>query len=240
MISLVGRRYDTAFVPIGDEAPAVYTIYTKGQRLFVGVFEGLGVLQDVVSRTDGRFGESAQHLGQFERARLASQSGQAREGAVVFHDLLNLKMQITKGSQLRKMRDDHHLVGAPQAPKFFPDRPADAPADALIYLVEDQGGDLVGACQHVLQGQHQARGLAARGDFYQRLEAFPGVGLHQELDLIQATPVEGNPRAVRQRQAFWVGPGLEIDRETGGGHVQVVQFGLDGLAHFFGGCFPFF
>lgn len=82
----------------------------------MAILISLGVLEDVVGRTDGPFGHLAEHLGQFESPGFTGKAGEAGESAAVLNDLLYLVMLVTEGSQLRQVRDHHHLVGAAQAP----------------------------------------------------------------------------------------------------------------------------
>ncbi len=127
----------------------------------------------------------AEHLGQFESAWFPGQFGHPGERAVLFDDLLHLEMLVAEDRQLRQVGDDEDLVGAPQLPQLFAHRAAHAPADALVDLVEDEGGHLVGTRQHVFERQHQAGGLAAGGDPCQRFQPLARVGRHQELDLVE-------------------------------------------------------
>ena len=122
-----------------------------------------------------------------------------------FDDLLHLEVLVAKGRQLRQVGDDHHLVLAAQTPQFFPDRPADAAADALVNFIEDERGNLVGTRQHILECQHQAGSLAAGGDLCQRFQAFARVRLHQEFHFVQPVAVKGEPGAIRQGHAFGSG-----------------------------------
>ncbi len=142
---------------------------------------------------ESALGDCAEHLGQFEGARFPGQFGHPGEGAVFLDDLLHLEMLVAEDGQLRQVGDDEDLVGAPQVPELFANRPADTAADALVDLVEDEGGHLVGAGEHVFEGQHQAGGLAAGGDPDERFQTLPGVGSDQEFDLVEAGAIKGNP-----------------------------------------------
>ncbi len=110
----------------------------------------------------------AEHLREFQHARIAVQFFDTGQGAALVHHLLDLVVLFTEGGQLRQMRHTEDLVITSQLPQFLSDDGAHAPANALIDLVEDQAGDLVGTSQDVLERQHQARGLASRGDLDQR------------------------------------------------------------------------
>src|SRR3989304_4316077 len=74
---------------------------------------------------------------------------------------------------------------AAQSPQLLADRHADAPADALIDLVEDQRRRLVGARQHVLEREHQPGRLTARRDLRPRLQSFADIPRNEKLRLFQ-------------------------------------------------------
>ena len=52
----------------------------------------------------------AEHLREFEQARLAVESFDARERAVALDQFLHLVMLVAEDSQLRKMRHAEHLM----------------------------------------------------------------------------------------------------------------------------------
>ena len=179
-------------------------------------------------------------MGQLQDAFFAFQEldlGGGAPGGDVFFDVQVLS---AIDGQLRQVGDAQHLVAAPEHLQFLADDAANTPADALVDLIENQGGNVVGLGQHVFERQHQARGLAAGGDLDQRLEAFAGVGGNQEFDAFQAGRGEGDAPAIRQRRTLRVGLVLEIDLETRSGHAQVAQLVFDGKFQFLGGGAAFF
>ena len=68
---------------------------------------------------------------------------------------------VAKGGQLGQVGDAQHFVPAAQLPELFTDHHTDSPADALVDFIKDQGRDVVGLGQNVLQRQHQPRCFAA-------------------------------------------------------------------------------
>ena len=90
---------------------------------------------------------------------------------------------------------------------------AHPPANALVDLVEDQGGDGIRPGQHVLEGQHQARGFAAGGDLDQRFSPSPGLGAIR--NSTWSSPfVEGHTAAHPTGTPCGIRLGLEIDAEA--------------------------
>ena len=115
-------------------------------------------------------------------ARRSSSVLDLRHGPAVTLQLLDAQMAVGIGRDLRQMRDAYDLVVARQAPQHPTDWIRRAPTDARIHLVEDERGRVVGACQHRLERQRDARHLAARGDAGQRARRLAGIGREQERD----------------------------------------------------------
>ena len=87
----------------------------------------------------------AEHLRKLEQARLPVEALDARQGAVALDEFLHLIMLVANGGQLREVGHTKDLVHAGEVPELLSHGHADAPTDALVDLVEDQGRDLVGA-----------------------------------------------------------------------------------------------
>ncbi len=92
-------------------------------------------------------------------------------------------MRVGETGQLRQMGHAEHLMlqsarpcTSRQTPQLLSHHRADSSADALVDLVEDERGSLVGAGKHGLERQHQARCLAAGGDLRHRLQRFARIG----------------------------------------------------------------
>src|SRR3990172_418050 len=89
-------------------------------------------------------------------------------------------MLLAKSSKLGKVGDTQHLVMARQAPKLVTDNTANPTTNPLVDFIEDQRGDIIGACQDVLQRQHQPGGLASGSDAYERFQPLPWIGRSEE------------------------------------------------------------
>ena len=144
-----------------------------------------------------------------------------------------MEVQIAIAGQLRQVGHAQHLVIAAcdaisdgQAPQLLADHAAHPPADAGVNLVKDEGRRAVGLGQHRLEGQHQARGLAAGGDAHQRLERLADVGRDQELDPVQAGRVKGHPPSLDVGPVVGIAPG-QVHAKAGAVHAQFLQLGLD-------------
>src|SRR6185503_6508272 len=118
-------------------------------------------LQQLMRGAESPFPHFAKHLREFEQARVAIETFDARQGAVALNELLHLIVFIAKRRKLRKMRHTKDLMQAREIPQFLTNGHTHASADALVNFVEDQGRNFVGVRQHVLQTQHQTRGLSS-------------------------------------------------------------------------------
>ena len=110
--------------------------------------------------------------------------------------------------------------GEPQA-----DRIGDRAADAGVDLVEHQRRRRAAVGQHHLQRQQETRQLAARGDLHQRTRPRAGIGLHPELDPVDA--VRSGAAGVARRSR-WRIRALELERREFRIHRLVERVG--GLA----------
>jgi hypothetical protein len=103
------------------------------------------------------------------------------------------QMLVGARGDLRRMRHRHHLDLAGQPRKPRADRVRHRAADAGIDFVEHQRGRRAAVGQHHLERQQEARQLAAGGDLHQRARLGARIGLHPELDAVDAL----RPRRVR-------------------------------------------
>ena len=87
---------------------------------------------------------------------------------------------------LRRMRDRDHLRALREPRQPHADGVGDRAADAGIDLVEHQRRRRAAIGQHHLERQQEARQLAAGGDLHHRPRPRAGIGLHPELDAIDA------------------------------------------------------
>ena len=118
---------------------------------------------------------------------------------------------------LRRMRHRHHLHlgGEPRQPRA--DGVGHRAADAGIDFVEHQRRRRAAIGQHHLERQQKARKFAAGGDLHQRSRPRAGIGLHPELDAVEAV------RAWRCRIAF------DLGRELRALELERLEFGIDRL-----------
>ena len=117
----------------------------------------------------------------------------------------------TRGN-LRKVGDSHHLHVAGHTFHHATYGDADVAADAGVYLVEDDGRQKVVRSEHALDGQHQARELAARRHLGQVAHGAATVGVEEELHGIVTQRAVGSGRR-------------QLDIEAGFGHAQFVEGG---------------
>ena len=131
-------------------------------------------------------------------------------------------MLVGARGDLRRMRHRHHLhlAGKPRQPRA--DRVRHRAADAGIDFVEHQRGRRAAIGQHDLERQQKARQLAAGGDLHHRARLGARIGLHPELDAVEALA----DRAI-------LAIGLDLRHELGALELQRRQFGIDGLVEFF-------
>jgi hypothetical protein len=101
------------------------------------------------------------HLGKFEQAFFTVYAFSGCDRTALNDMLLHAHMLFTKGSQLREVSNAYHLVLLRKITQLVTDGYADAPADTLVNFIEDEGGHLVGAHQHILYCQHQAGSFSA-------------------------------------------------------------------------------
>ena len=119
---------------------------------------------------------------------------------------------------LRRMGYDENLQAGAEALQPLADRRGDGAADAAVDLVEDQGRHRGGAGEHQLQGQHEARQLAARGDARERAERRSGIGGDLEMDALAAmlAPIGLGERGQHGAEPRLVEPQrLQLGRDPG-------------------------
>ena len=136
---------------------------------------------------------------------------------------------------LRRMCYDENLQARAQALQPVADRCRNGAADAAVDLVEDQGRDRGGAGENQLQGQHEARQLAARGDAGERAERRAGHGGDLEMDALAAmlAPFGFGERGQHRAEARLVEPQwLEFRRHPG---IEPARGSLARPRHRFGG-----
>src|SRR6266508_5101069 len=137
------------------------------------------------------FAHFTKHLREFQQARFAIETFDARQGAIALNEFLYLIMLIAKRCKLRKMCHTKDLMHTREIPKFLPHRHANAPADALVNFVEDQGGYFVGTGKHIFQTKHEARCLTNGSDFRQRFKPFTRIGRDKKFSFIESILIEG-------------------------------------------------
>jgi hypothetical protein len=101
---------------------------------------------------------------------------------------------------LRGVGDGHHLHAAAEAREPHADGVGDRAADAGVDLVEDQRRRRAAIGEHHLERQQEAREFAARGDLHQRARPRAGIGLHPELDPVDAVRARGGRSLVDLRR----------------------------------------
>ena len=93
---------------------------------------------------------------------------------------------IGHGRDLRQVCDADDLLGCRELGQLFADALRRDTGHTRIHLVEHHGGDVVPLGEHVFQCQHDARQLAAGGNFTDAPRLLPGVGGDQKLHHIGA------------------------------------------------------
>src|SRR5260221_13382775 len=87
---------------------------------------------------------------------------------------------------LREMRHDHDLMMPREGPERAAEGLADATADAGVDLVEHEHRRPVVRRERDLEGEHDPRQLAARGDLVDRFRGLAGVRRDEEAHVIAA------------------------------------------------------
>ena len=116
------------------------------------------------------------------------------------------EMGIGVGGDLRQVGDAQDLVAPGERPQASADRVGAATADPRIDLVEDEDGRGVRLGDDPLDGQGDARQLAAGRDARERPGRLAGVRGEAIDDLVGADGVEGDRVAVDLDGGFVVGP----------------------------------
>ena len=117
------------------------------------------------------------------------------------------------------MRDAQHLVRSCQLPELLAHHVAHAPAQALVNFIKNQRGGLVCLRQHALERQHQARRLAARRNFYKRLQRFAGVWRNHELQRVNAGMVKRHTAPAFNRRPVRIICHLHRSRKLAAAHL---------------------
>src|SRR5688572_21880926 len=127
-----------------------------------------------------------QHARDLADPLLALDPLDARVGAAALLDLVEAELPFGLAGDDREVGDAQHLADLPEPGETFADGAGDRAADAGVYLIEQEGVHAVLGRDQRLERQHDARGLAARGDAHQRPRLLARVGREAELDLVGA------------------------------------------------------
>ena len=134
-------------------------------------------------------------------------------------------MGVGVGRDLGQVGDAQDLVAPGQRPQAAPDRVRAPAADARVDLVEDEGRRVVGLGQDALDGQRDARQLAARRDPGQRPGRLARVRREAVDDLVDAARIERDGVAVELDRGLVRGRPArrpERDLEDAGREAEVV------------------
>lgn len=161
-------------------------------------------------RGGGRIG--GEHDGYLVDTLLAVELTDAGDGAAFFEAFGHLEMLVGLGGNLRKVRDGYDLHVACHLAHDASHSHGDIARDAAVDLIEDDGGQQVALGDDRLDGKHETRELAARGDVGNRTERAALVGVEEELDAVVAHEAE-------------VGGGGYLDDDACQSHAQLCQHG---------------
>src|SRR5881409_2020710 len=143
----------------------------------------------------------AEHAGQLRyplrrRERPGRGRGPSRMDALSDRDVM-----LGEGRDQRQVRDAEHLPRPAELRELAADALGHGPADPGVDLVEDERcAALLGGGQG-LQGEHDPRELAARGDAGERPRLLAWIGREEELDLVPALRAKGPSLAEADREA---------------------------------------
>ena len=131
---------------------------------------------------------AGQHAGDLLAAALGGELGDAGRDALALVErvLADEVMPVGARRHLRRVRHRQHLHAAREPREPHADRVGHRAADAGVDLVEHQRRRRAAVGQHDLERQQEARQLAAGGDLHQRPRPRAGIGLHPELDAVDA------------------------------------------------------
>ncbi len=119
-------------------------------------------------------------------APASNDAGRRRACPCRARSLLMTKVLIGARGHLRRMCDRDHLHAPAEPRQALADGVRNRAADAGIDLVEDQRRRRAAIGQHHFQRQQETRELAAGGDLHHRARPGAGIGLHPELDPVDA------------------------------------------------------
>ena len=168
-------------------------------------------------------GVATEHLGELDDPALAVEPLDLGDGPAVALALGDPEVGVGVGGDLGQVGDAQDLVAAGERPQAPPDRVRAPAADARVDLVEDERRRLVGLGQDLLDGQRDARQLAARGDPGQRPRRLARVRGEAVDDLVDARRRRTRPRRRRARPPARrgpAGPPAERDLEDAGGEAR--------------------
>lgn len=188
----------------------------------VGLSRGLGFFEEfggVGACGLGLVG-AAEESGKFLDAVLLLEGVESGEGASVAVYFSHAVVAVGAGCDLGEVADGENLSVCGEGLHFLADAASGLAGDAGVNLVEDEGGDGVGAVEECLEAEHDAGEFAAGGDFAQGAKGFAGVGAEEEFDLFEAVGAGAAAASVGQFEAESVG---------------VIFVGLEGLV--FEPCF---
>ena len=142
-------------------------------------------------------------------------------------------MLITKRGDLRQMGDAQYLMRFADAPQFFADNLAGAPAHADINFIEHQRWHSIHAGQNGFHRQQQPRRFATRRDPRQRFEWFARVWAEKKLNRVYARAIKRHRlRVVAQAHATRVGTLRQLDIKLNVRHRQIAHRRLNSPCHF--------
>ena len=107
---------------------------------------------------------AAQHARDLRNTLVAGKDRHIGRRDAAARALAHENVMVSTRGDLRQMRDGEHLVIGRDAAHRFPNLESNAASDAGIDLVEDERGYAIEARQNRLEGEHDARQLAAGSD----------------------------------------------------------------------------
>src|SRR6266566_329748 len=150
--------------------------------------ELLGVLPDLV-----RQALAPQHARQLGHPLGRGQRACRRDGTLFLHPFGDHDVVLGEGRDQRQVGDAEDLAAPAEPAELAADDLGHGAADAGIDLVEDErGAPLLGGGEG-LEGEHDARQLAARGHAGERARLLARVRREEELDLVPALGAERAP-----------------------------------------------
>src|SRR5439155_10412852 len=143
----------------------------------------------------------AEHPGQLRHALGRRERPGRGRGPSRVYALRDRDVMLGARRDQRQMRDAEHLPRPAELRELAADGLGHGAADPGVDLVEDERrAALLGGGQG-LQGEHDPRQLAARGDAGERARLLTGVRREEELDLVPALRAESAPIAEADGEA---------------------------------------